>query len=284
MSDCSDANDEIINKAEALLDQGHAEEAKALLKPLAERDVPEAILFLGSISNEDETEEAFDARYARAIERAASLNHPGAIHQLGVLYDTGDCGYDQDPDRASLLFKKAADAGHAHSQWIHACDLLAGHYGFDQDQDKGIALMEQAASNGSAEAHMTIAAWHDNGRYGYEKDMAQRDALSKQALALDDTIFDPWEAMVNVDGYAIRRSMLETYLEDREQLAERLMRLMQQKGLKTERRWAGSEDGEAVLGLNAKGSIVAWMHLDPDSIDDAKGHDDVHLWQIIQSK
>lgn len=281
MSDCSDANDEIINKAEALLDQDHLEEAKALLEPLAAQDVPEAILFLGSISNEDETEEAFDARYARAIERAAALNHPEAIHQLGVLYDTGDCGYDQDPDRASLLFKKAADAGHAHSQWIHACDLLAGHYGFDKDQDKGIALMEQAASNGSAEAHMTIAAWHENGRYGYEKDTAQRDALRKQALALDDTTFDPWEEMVNVDGYEIRRSMLETYLEDREQLAERLMRLMQQKGLTADRKWAGSQDGEAVVGCDANNQIVALMHLNPFEINDAKSLDDDALWDWI---
>lgn len=183
---------DLLAQAKRFLDDDDFSSAKNILMPLAEHDVPEAILMLGGLSNDDETEEAFEARYVASTERAAALNHPRGVYQLGVLYDTGDCGCEYDPEQASKLFKQAADLGHAHSQWIHACDVIWGSSAFDKDETKGVALMHQAVANGSAEACMTVAKWYAEGLYGCVQDVAKRDLLRRKALLLDDTTFDPW--------------------------------------------------------------------------------------------
>lgn len=71
---------------------------------------------------------------------------------------------------------------------------------------------------------------------------------------------------VNVDGWMIPENQVKTYMRDREACAQRLMRIMEEQGLSAHRMWRGSEDGEAVVGLNPQGEIVLAEHLDPGTV------------------
>ena len=75
------------------------------------------------------------------------------------------------------------------------------------------------------------------------------------------------EEWVRVDAYCVSSSEEKSYRADREELATRSLKVFGKYFHSTERCWAGSEDGEAVVGLNEKGELRALIHLDPMGID-----------------
>jgi len=64
-------------------------------------------------------------KYVQGILKKEKAGDIDALYEKGALYDLGDY-VDQDNKKASAIFKEAADKGHAHSMWIHACELLWG--------------------------------------------------------------------------------------------------------------------------------------------------------------
>ena len=72
--------------------------------------------------------------------------------------------------------------------------------------------------------------------------------------------------MVQVDAYMIPVERAEQYIADRETLAALAIELMTPFCASVERCWQGSEDGEAIVGLNGAGEILSMIHLDPDGI------------------
>ncbi|MDO4692204.1 MAG: hypothetical protein Q4A64_04950 [Porphyromonadaceae bacterium] len=68
---------------------------------------------------------------------------------------------------------------------------------------------------------------------------------------------------VRVDAYHVNLEDAETYCRDREALAERATRFFETFCFRVSRDWAGSEDGEAIVGYNRREEIIALIHLDP---------------------
>lgn len=68
---------------------------------------------------------------------------------------------------------------------------------------------------------------------------------------------------VQIDAYWVPSEEVEDYVATREELAKRATALFQTFCEHVSRDWAGSEDGEAVVGYDADYQIKALVHLDP---------------------
>lgn len=89
------------------------------------------------------------------------------------------------------------------------------------------------------------------------------------------------QGMVLVDAYWIPQANAANYINKREHLAQRLQVAMAQFCNKVERCWAGSEDGEAVVGYNSAGEIQTLRHLDPDTLEEVGQLSDAELLQRL---
>ena len=78
--------------------------------------------------------------------------------------------------------------------------------------------------------------------------------------------FEKRDGMVLVDNYWVEEADVERYLADREAAALRATAAMGTFCETVAREWAGSEDGEAVVGYNEDDSIRSLLHLDPASV------------------
>lgn len=150
--------------------------------------VANAIYLAGTISKPGETEVEYSRRYVANILLAAGKGSADTLFCLGRFYDVGDEGFAQDKDKASLLFKQAADLGHARSQWIHACELLWGRGTFAQDVEAGLAHLRKSVGQGFAEALGTKPDLDDTGGFGVPKDHRLAAELrQREAAAIEDS-------------------------------------------------------------------------------------------------
>ena len=179
--------------AHEFFDNGDFDAARKVLEPLLAIDNGAAIRMNCSHFNEGETEEEIDRIYVDGMIKAAECGDLHALYIVGSFYDLGE--YDaipRDTTKASKIFKEAADKGHEHCMWIHACDLLWGRSSFPQSIENGKEYLEKAIESGSAEACMTKAKFLIGGEFGFQKDRASADKLRALAMEFDDTTFDPW--------------------------------------------------------------------------------------------
>ena len=130
-----------------------------------------------------------DNEYVDGVFRRADEGDMEAIYEKGALYDLGEL-VPLDKCRASKLFKEAADLGHAHSAWIHACELLWGLGSYSQNIKEGAEYLTKAIDAGSGEACITMARLYLFGELGYEKNKTESDKLRRLALKLDGTVYD----------------------------------------------------------------------------------------------
>ena len=72
--------------------------------------------------------------------------------------------------------------------------------------------------------------------------------------------------LVQVDAYMVPEERAARYIADRERLAAFSIAYMTQFCASVQRCWEGSEDGEAVVGMNEAGEIISLIHLDPDGV------------------
>lgn len=84
--------------------------------------------------------------------------------------------------------------------------------------------------------------------------------------------------MVQVDAYLIPEERAAQYVADRERLAAFASAYMTQFCASVQRCWQGSEDGEAVVGLNEAGEIISMIHLDPDGVRSLDKPDDLKAY------
>lgn len=113
------------------------------------------------------------------------------LYQKGALYDTGDY-IEKDAKKASALFKEAADKGHAHSMWIHSCELLWGLGSYPQNIEKGLLYLERAIQHKSGEACITKAGLYYKNEFGFTFDEVIFNKLREMAREYDDTTYDPY--------------------------------------------------------------------------------------------
>lgn len=78
--------------------------------------------------------------------------------------------------------------------------------------------------------------------------------------------FKKRKGLVLVDNYWIEEKELASYLKDRTEAAQKAISAMESFCEEVKLQWAGSQDGEAVVGFNADNSIRTLIHLDPQGI------------------
>ncbi|WP_425539668.1 hypothetical protein [Microaceticoccus formicicus] len=78
------------------------------------------------------------------------------------------------------------------------------------------------------------------------------------------------EGSTRVDAYIVPNDEAKTYIEDREELARQLISKFSEKGMKTERCFRNSEDGEAICSYDENGNINNMVYLDPSAINGMK--------------
>ena len=73
-------------------------------------------------------------------------------------------------------------------------------------------------------------------------------------------------SMVKVDAWYVPAQDAPRYIEARERCAKAALDEMRFFCASAAREWAGSQDGEAVVGCDERGEIIAMIHLDPEGV------------------
>lgn len=81
---------------------------------------------------------------------------------------------------------------------------------------------------------------------------------------LDD--FKKRNGMVLIDNYWVEEENAQKYLADRAEAGKKAIAAMETFCHEVKLQWAGSQDGEAVVGFNKDQSIRSVIHLDPHGI------------------
>ena len=71
---------------------------------------------------------------------------------------------------------------------------------------------------------------------------------------------------VKVDAWLLSEEEAPRFRKDRETAAAAMEKALQKRYHHTARRFFGSEDGEAVVGLDESGEMQCLMHLDPGNV------------------
>ena len=140
------------------------------------------------------TQDEPDRRYVERLLKAAEQGDLEALYTIGAFHDTGDFAplIPEDKHQASAIFKEAADKGHAHSMWIHACELLWGIGVRDQSIANGSEYLDRAIEAGSAAACISKASLLSTGELGFDLDPDEATRLRELAKRLDDSVVDPF--------------------------------------------------------------------------------------------
>lgn len=181
-----------IEELERAFEYGDFEVVKKLLPPLLEENIPSAVRINASFFDEGTSEVKCDQVFVEGMFKAAKLGDIKAKYQVGIFYDLGEYGVEQNKKKASIIFKELADAGDPHCMWIYACELIWGNGYFSKSEKEGLQLLIRASIAGSANACMTIADFHNEGKFGFTKSIDERDKYRKMALRYDDTTYDPY--------------------------------------------------------------------------------------------
>lgn len=88
-------------------------------------------------------------------ERAAELNHPGALAQLGYMYSYG-VGCEANAQTAAQYSLRSAEAGFPQGQY-NASQLYRSGAGLDQDLDKSLEWLEMSVSQEYRPAQLMLA-------------------------------------------------------------------------------------------------------------------------------
>lgn len=87
-----------------------------------------------------------------------------------------------------------------------------------------------------------------------------------------------------VDAYLVTNEEVESYIDKREFLARKIMEEAVARGFRSiERAYAGSEDGEAIIAIDASGNSRFLTHLDASLVDQFEFNDEENLQKIIRS-
>jgi uncharacterized protein len=105
------------------------------------------------------------ALYLPSLIRAAEAGDLEAQHDLAAFYATDDLLGLKDEAKAVELYRRAAERGHAESQYDLGFMLLLGE-GTGKDTAAGLGWLEQAAANGYAYAARLLSDMHRKGLFG----------------------------------------------------------------------------------------------------------------------
>ena len=139
--------------------------AREIIEPLANSNYPPALWLKCSLPYDAElSEEEVDKLHSEQLELAAKAGNVDAKFSLAVELD-------EEPTlkRSALLFKEAAEAGHAHAMWCHGLNLLSGH-GIDKDEQEGLRFIMNSAELKFEGAIQFVADAYAKGTHGFTQD------------------------------------------------------------------------------------------------------------------
>ena len=188
-----------LNKAKAAMKRAeyapHASrglrDARKLLKPLVEKNIPEAQYLAASfaIAHEFKSDADFNKWRYQLIHKAAESGYAGAQFSLGQAYaQHGDLTHDA--EKSAYWFSLSAEQGYPCGQWEHGLNLLGGR-GLPKDEALGITFICKAAENKYEGALRFIADAYEEGKFGFQKD-PQLATFWREKLQNDD-VFHYWD-------------------------------------------------------------------------------------------
>jgi hypothetical protein len=153
---------------------------REIIEPLAESNYPPAIWLQTCLPYDTElSEEEVDRLHREQLKKAASLGNIEAKFRLAV-------DLDEEPtiETSAILFKEAAEAGHAYAMWCHGLNLLSGR-GVKKNESNGYKFIHQSAELKFEGAIQFVAEAYANGSHGYNKDL-EASALWRKKLSSPD--------------------------------------------------------------------------------------------------
>lgn len=136
-----------------------------------------ALVLFDSAAAVAETPEYADTA---GLQSQAQVGDPWAQLNLGAAYDHGLSGFPQDPAKAVLWYRRAAEAGVAEAQFNLAHCLATGH-GIARDDAEALRWMDAAARQGLRDARFLLGVMLANGMGGPADTAAAIDWLGKAA-------------------------------------------------------------------------------------------------------
>ncbi len=110
-----------------------------------------------------------------------------AQHRLAAFYATDDLSGLKDEVKAVGWYTRAAEQGHAESQYDLGFMLILGE-GTEKDVAKGLWWMEQAVANGNDYAARVLSDMYGKGLYGVELDGKRAAQWNEKAGEYKDRI------------------------------------------------------------------------------------------------
>ena len=155
---------------------------QSYIQPHVEKEVPEALSFLGELFEYGEewgyTKNAYVA--ALVYKRAVELGNVNAMVRLARLFLRGE-GVTVDTEKALELNRQAAARGHSVAQ-INVAHILSKTSG---DRDEIFRFTKLAADQGYTHAETSLAQLFEDG-FGVEKDLAEAMRWYARAAAKGD--------------------------------------------------------------------------------------------------
>lgn len=137
---------ESIDKANKLYDEGLISELHEFIKPYLKVNDPYALYLYAGFSLLGESDEEYDKRYMDLMTKAAEANVPAAMHQLAALYFVGD-GVPMDTEVGRRYLDGAMKLGYGIAKYSVAMNLYYGSNGYSKDIDKAIEIMSEAVKD-----------------------------------------------------------------------------------------------------------------------------------------
>ncbi len=135
-----------------------------ILKPYIEAENAEAIYLSAFARKKGESNRKNENRHTESIKKAALLGYPTALYRYGAYLDMGDY-FQENKKEASILFKQAAELGHAQSEWIYGVELLYGLGSWKKNQKEGLKWITRSADKGYCLAVEFMEECYRKGNY-----------------------------------------------------------------------------------------------------------------------
>ncbi|KAJ7184085.1 enzyme activator [Mycena filopes] len=124
------------------------------------------ILLHGSLGEQRNPREAIN--WLRRAAEQADEENPHALHELGLLHESGE-NVPQDPLASKNLFTRAAHLGYTPSQFKLGQCYEYGSLACPMDPRRSIAWYTKAAEKGDSEAELALSGWYLTGSEGVLK-------------------------------------------------------------------------------------------------------------------
>jgi len=148
------AKDEFKNiyyKSYRLLEDNNLQDGHGLLERLIKKNDGLALVIASIFSKVGEGEEDFYQRHFDNILKASEQGNPLVLYSLGAHFNMGEY-FDEDKERAFLLFKSAAELGMHQAKHIYGVMQYYGTGGAEKKINLALEMIRGASKEGVDEA------------------------------------------------------------------------------------------------------------------------------------